>query len=160
MTDNVIKAENAAVKAIETAFINAGWSDGWGLTDDEVRAAPSPLFYRNETPAVASEARATVDGQTHSVYCIYNIIETKPNHAGNRPSNFDVTVALTFYYDDPFLFFSDEKESPFGKFAEVLMDELADGLWTISSEGESSVPATEDGQTYTNRKILFVKNNF
>ena len=31
MTDNVIKAENAAVKAIETAFINAGWSDGWGL---------------------------------------------------------------------------------------------------------------------------------
>lgn len=154
---NILRAENAAVKEIEEIFTEAGWSDGWGLTDDEVRKAPSPIFYRNETPTVASEARVEANGQKHLLYCIYNVIDTDPKYAGNHPSHFDVTLALTFYYDDPFLFHEDSGAK---KFIDALLAALAERLWVISGEGETNVPPSDDRQPYINRKILFVTNNF
>lgn len=157
--NNLLRAENAAIKEIETALIESGWSDGWELTDEDVRAAANPLFYRNSTSTAASEARVKAKGQTHSLYCIYNVIETKSNYAGDKPVHFDVTIALTFYYDDPFLFQEDDKNE-FIPYIEGLLDALADDLWTISGEGESSVPSTDDARVYSNRKVLFVTNNF
>jgi hypothetical protein len=153
---NIHKAEQTAIAQIEQAFIDAGWSDGWGLTDEEVRSAPSPLFYRNATPTTATEARATIDGQTHCLYAIYNIIDNAPKYAENKPTTTDVTVNLTFYYDDPSLLDS----GAFATFVEALIDELADGLWTLSGEGESAVAATDDGSPYMHRKIIFATNNF
>ena len=93
---NILKAEQTAIAQIEQAFANGGWSDGWGLSDDEVRNAPGPLFYRNATPTTATEARATIDGQTHCVYAIYNIIDNAPKYAENKPTTTDITVNLTF----------------------------------------------------------------
>lgn len=163
MTDNLQSAKNRAIARLEGIFERSGWSDGWALNDDEVREAPSPLFYRNSTPAVAEEARVTIDGQTHALYCVYNIAEVKSYYAGNRPSSFDITIALTFYFDEPFLFYEKEgatAENAFKVFTDALLDELADDLWAISSDGEGAVPSGEDGKPYTNREILFVQNNF
>ena len=153
---NILKAEQTAIAQIEQAFANAGWSDGWGLSDDEVRNAPGPLFYRNATPTTATEARATVDGQTHCVYAIYNVIDNAPQYSENKPTTTDITVNLTFYYDDPSFF----DRGAFVKYMEALLDELADGLWTLSGEGEGAVPATDDGGPYLHRKIIFATNNF
>lgn len=157
--NNYLRAENAAVAEIERLLTEAGWSDGWGLDDDEVRNAPSPLFYRNATSAVAGEARVTEDGQTHLLYCIYNIIENHPHYAGNHPAAFDITIALTFYYDDPFLFYEAERNG-FTKYLDALLDGLAESNWTLSGEGENPVPPTDDAQPYVQRKVLFVTNNF
>lgn len=163
MIDSLQSAKNRAIAQIEAIFEQSGWSDGWGLNDDEVRAAPSPLFYRNEAPVVAEESKVQIEGQSHRLYCIYNVSEVKPNYAGNRPSSYDITIALTFYFDDPFLFYETgnaQTQNPFKTFAEALLEELADDLWAISSDGEGSVPSGEDGKPYTNREILFVTNNF
>lgn len=157
--NNYLRAENAAINEIENLLKEAGWSDGWGLTDDEVRNAPSPVFYRNSAPVVASEARVKEDEQIHALYCIYNIIETHPNYTGNKPSNFDITIALTFYYDDPFLF-TEATENGFTKFVDGLLDGLAENNWTLSGEGEHPVPSADDALPYVNRKVLFVTNNF
>ena len=173
MITNVIKAENTAIREIEAALTEAGWSDGWAMEDADVRTAGAPIFYRNNAPVVAAEARTTVGadpekqidpGQTHYLYLIYNITQTETKNAGNRPYYHEVTAALTFYYDDPSLFYEATGDSAptngFVPFLSELIDELADGDWAISSEGESTVPATDDGTTYTNRKILFVTKNF
>lgn len=155
--NNIIHAENAAVAAIEKIFEQAGWSDGWGLTDDEVRNAPSPLFYRNATSQVAEEARPVMNGQAQSLYCIYNIAPTDPKYSGNRPYGFEVTICLTFYYSDPFLFHEESEANPF---ICSLMHELTEKLWIITGEGEQPVPPTENRQAYTNRKLIFVTNYF
>lgn len=162
MTSNIQQAKNRAVELIEKALIEAGWSDGWALGDDEVRRAPSPLFYRNSTPAVAEEAKVSLDGQTHMLYCIYNIADDDPHYSGNRWSNGDITVALTFYYDDPFIFYEKEGESnnSFVKFMNALLEELARDLWAISGDVESSSPSGEDGKPYANRTTIFATNNF
>lgn len=153
---NLQDAEKSAIAKIEQALINAGWSDGWSLSDDEVRNAPSPIFYRNYTSAVAGEARVSIDGQTHNAYVIYNIIANDPNYAENKPFFTSITVCLTFYYDEAHLFDSEQ----FAPFMKTLMNELADDLWVLSGEGESAVPATDDGKAYINRKIVFATNNF
>jgi len=158
---NMSAAESAAIHRIEELRAEAGWSDGWALTDEEVKETNEfPLFYRNSTPTVAPEAKVKKDGQTHSLYCIYNIIDTDPKYAGNKPLTHNVSIALTFYYDDPFLFYQDENtetENPFAPYIEALLENLADDLWAISSGGEGPVPSAESGSAYSNRKILFVQ---
>lgn len=159
---NMTAAESAAIHRIEELLTEAGWSDGWALTDEEVKETNEfPLFYRNSTPTVAPEAKITKDGQTHSLYCIYNIVDTDPKYAGNKPLTHSVSIALTFYYDDPFLFYQDDTtagaENPFAPYLEALLENLADDLWAISSGGEGPVPAAESGSAYSNRKILFVQ---
>lgn len=155
--DNIVRAENAAVAEIERIFKAAGWSDGWGLTDDEVRRACSPLFYRNATSQVAEEARPLANGQAENLYCIYNLTPSDPKYSGNRPYGFDITVCLTFYYSDPFLF---DGESELSRFVTELMCKLAENLWIITGEGEQPVHTTENHHAYTNRKLIFATNYF
>lgn len=158
---NAVQAETYAVQELERMLEASGWSDGWGMGDKEIAEAPNPLFYRNSTPAAAADAKVKAEGQTHSLYLVFNVVGTETKYADNIPSNFDVTLALTFYYDEPYLFHETaEAVSPFKGFIEGLLSELSEGLWTISSEGESVVAAAGDRGPYTNRKVLFVKNNF
>lgn len=152
---NILQAENFTVSQLEEIFKEAGWSDGWQLTDEEVRNAPSPLFYRNSTPSVAAESKITLEGQTHSLYCIYNVSDPHSDYADNQPHHFAVTMALTFYFDDAFVF---HENSPFNKFLSALLEELAKRLWVISSDGESKASSLSEEEAYANRKLLFATN--
>ena len=161
---NIIRAENMAVRSLEALFARAGWADGWELTDDEVRAAQNPLFYRNSTGAVAAEAKVKKDGQTHTLFCVYNISGTQLKYADNKPRSADVTIALTFYYDDAFLFYDGDgnghSESVFLPYMESLLSELAEELWVIGGDGEIPVLPADDAQPYLNKKVLYIKNHF
>lgn len=157
MINSILDAENTAVKQIEEIFVNAGWSDGWALRDEEVRSAQEPLFYRNSTPVVASESKVTKKGQTHSLYCIYNISESKIHYANDKPHHFTVTIALTFYYDDPFIFFDN---SPHKEYLDALLSELSEKLWIISADSEGGVPSLDNQESYANRKLIFATNTF
>lgn len=160
MNSELLRAENRAIDELEHILLRAGWADGWELTDDEVRKAISPLFYRNQTSTVAEEARVTIDGQTHSLYVIYSMADTNPLYSGNKPYRTDVSIALTFYYDDPFLFYEGHSSSPFAKFVDLLLAEFETNAWSVYGEGESQIPSGDDSKTYTNRKVLFVTKNF
>ena len=155
---NVIAAENEAIEAIEEIFKRAGWSDGWGMNDVEVMRSQSPLFYRNATGAAAERAQCVASGgKAQTLYCIYNIATTESKYAENHPYGFDVTICLTFYYSDPFLFHEKSEGNPY---IDRLMKELADALWVIASEGEQQIPPTEDRQAYLYRKMIFATNFF
>ena len=62
MITDLLQAEQTLAADIEETLIEAGWSDGYGLTDDEIKKAPSPLFYHNATPQAAASSKAIVEG--------------------------------------------------------------------------------------------------
>lgn len=155
---NLLEAENLAVEDLE-AILNAnGWADGWRLTDSEVRASRKPLYYRNSAPVVAPENKIKKSGQTHNLYAIYSITQNEPVYGSNKAGFFTVRIAITFYYDDAFLF--SRGTNPFRSYISDVVDALADNLWVISSEGESPLTSPEDGNKYLNRKILFLDKTF
>ena len=64
---NMTAAESAAIHRIEELLTEAGWSDGWALTDEEVKETNEfPLFYRNSTPILTFYA---LDGNVKTVWC-------------------------------------------------------------------------------------------
>lgn len=154
---NLVRAEQAAVAEIERVFAEAGWSDGWGLTDAEVRRAPSPLFYRAATPKAAADAKVVINGVGHSLYAVYNIIDPEAKYSGNQIDHFNITVAITLYYDDAYLF---TQGSGFDTFLEELLSGFSAGLWAISGEGESAAVGASDKSPYVYRKVVYITNTF
>lgn len=154
---NQVRAEQAAVTEIEGAFAEAGWSDGWGLTDAQVRQAPSPLFYRGATPKTAGDAKVVLNGVGHTLYAVYTVMRSEGKYADNQLHHYDVTIAITLYYDDPHLF---TEGSGFDAYLEELLSELSERLWTISGEGDTAVTPATDRAPYVYRKILYVTNTF
>lgn len=154
---NLVTAESAAVAAIENAFTEAGWSDGWGLTDAQVRQAPSPLFYRNATPKVAGDAKVILSSVGHTLYAVYNIMDPEGKYADNKLHHFNVTIAITLYYDDASLF---NVGSGFDEFLSALLSELSDAAWIISGDAEGSVASASDKAPYIYRKVLYATNTF
>lgn len=154
---SLIRAERIAVAEIEQAFIEAGWSDGYGMTDNEIRKAPSPLFYRNSTPVTAADAKVIKNGSGHNLYAVYNIIKPEVKYASNTVHHLEVTVAITFYYDDPYLF---DEESGYDVYLEELLSQLAHSLWVVSDDGDEPVTGTSDKAPYIHRKVLYATNTF
>jgi hypothetical protein len=159
MNTNILSAETEATTRLETIFKEAGWADGWGLTDNEVRKSTKPLFYRNNASVVATESKVSYPTGTHTLYCIYRLIDAVSNYSGNKPHNFEITIALTFYYDDSFLFL-EAGENPFTKLLLDIIECLNNEGWAISQEAEESVSSADNADIFLNRKILFVTNIF
>lgn len=154
---NQVRAEQAAVAEIESVFSEAGWSDGWGLTDAEVRKAPSPLFYRGATPKAAADAKVIIDGVGHSIYAVYSIIKPEAKYSGNQIDHYNITVALTLYYDDAYLF---AQGSGFDVFLEGLLNGFSERLWAVSGEDEGAVIGASDKSPYVYRKAVYITNTF
>lgn len=157
--NSILDAENRAVLELESSLKAAKWEDGWRLTDAEIASYIGPIYYRNSTPASAADAKVMAGDQEHSLYMVFSVTDTKTYYASNTPSFFDVTLALTFYYDEPYLFYDTGQESIFKGFIDELLTKLAEGQWSITSEGESAVTAAGDRGPYTNRKVLFITKN-
>jgi hypothetical protein len=159
MNTNIISAETEAITKLEAIFKAAGWADGWNLTDAEVRKSDKPLFYRNSSSSVATEAKVSFATGTHTLYCIYRLIDTVTNYSENHPHNFAITIALTFYYDDAFIFL-DAGENPFTKLLLDVIEGLDNEEWAVNQEAEESVTSADNANTFLNRKILFATNIF
>lgn len=154
----ILKAEMLAIKSIETAFIDAGWSDGSAMTDAKIRKAKEPIFYKDSTPKVAADAVVTVDGIGRKLYCIYNIIAPRTATSGNKSHHIEITVALAIYTDTQYLFAENSKHA---KYIDALLDELAKEDWIISSAGADESVASQDEQSpYIYRKTLYATNVF
>lgn len=149
---NLLKAEQIALKDIEDALIASGWSDGYGMTDDEVRNAPSPLFYRNSTPRSAAQSKVVIDGVGRTIYLVYSSMKPDTAYAANKPHHFSATVALTIYYSDAYTF---DTGSVHARFLEGLLSELADREYVISSDGEGASAAASDREPYVYRKVIY-----
>ncbi len=156
MAANLVDAENNAISALETILANAGWSDGWKLRDSEVRSATNPLYYRNSAPVVASEARIKRSNQAHTLYCLYSITDNDIKYSDNVPGFYHIKIAVTLYYDEPFIF----SITGFKPFLSSVIEALSSAKWQISSESEASVMSAEDGNKYLNRKVLFIEKTF
>ena len=154
---NLARAEAAAVAEIERYFVAAGWSDGWGLTDDEIRSAASPLFYRGATPGAAADAKVVEGSVGHTLYAVYTVLKPDLKYAGNAVHHIELTVAITIYYDDASLF---DDNSGFNKYLDTLLDKLSEGLWPISGEADTAVSDGSDRAPYIHRKVIYATNTF
>lgn len=152
MTDNLLIAEQGIGADIEAALIEAGWSDGYGLTDDEIRQAPSPLFYHNATPQAAASSRVIVEGVGRTIYLVYTVLSPDTRYAGNKPHHINATAALTIYTDDAYAF---DKGSVHAKFLSALLAELAEREYIIRTDAEGAATAATDREPYVYRKVLY-----
>lgn len=150
---NILTIENRAIEELETIFANAGWSDGWALTDEQVRSATEPLYYRNATSAVASEAKVKREDQIRKLYAIYSLMDTDDKSADDRPFIHEPSIAIHFYYDDAFIW---HKNSPFNDFLHALIEELEADGWSVSLDGEQGIASADNAQPYITRKTLVV----
>lgn len=149
---NVLKAQQIALADIEDALIASGWSDGYGMTDEEVCNAPSPLFYRNSTPRAAADSKVVIDGVGRTIYLVYSAIKPDTTYAANQPYFYSPTVALTIYFSDAYTF---DEGSVHAKFLEELLAQLAEREFVISSDGEGASVAASDREPYTYRRVLY-----
>ena len=153
----IMKPQQSAIKAIEEALTESGWSDGYALSDKDIENAPSPIFYKDATPKSAADARVVVDGVGRKLYCIYSLLKPDAKYSQNTVHHTEITVAFTFYFDDPFTF---ADGSPHAKFLDALIDELSDEEWAISMSGDERVTSQSDHSPYMYRKILYATNIF
>ncbi len=153
----IMQPQQSAIKAIEEALTEAGWSDGYALSDKEIANAPSPLFYKDATPKSAADARVVVNGVGRKLYCIYTLLKPDVKYSQNTVHHTDITVALTFYFDDAFTF---ADGSHHAKFLDALLDELSAEEWAISMSGDERVVSQSDHSPYMYRKVLYVSNIF
>lgn len=155
MITNALAAENAAAAELEDLLKGAGWSDGWGLEDDEVRRADKPLFYKNFTSSAAEEARIVIDGQMHNIYAVYRVFDIETVFSGNQPHHFVVRLAISIYYDDPALLVG-----TFSGFVEAALTSLTNSRWSVNVEGDDTTTLGSDSQPYGCRKTLFAEKAF
>lgn len=152
MATNILQAEQIALADIEAALVASGWSDGYALTDAQVRNAPSPLFYRNSTPRSAADSKVVIDGVGRTIYLVYSAIKPDTAYAADKPHHISATVALTIYYSDAYTF---DAGSGHARFLAGLLSELADREYVISSDGEDASVAASDREPYIYRKTIY-----
>ncbi len=152
MATSILHAEQIALAEIEGALVASGWSDGYGMTDDDVKHAPSPIFYRNSTPRSAANSKVVTDGVGRTIYLIYSTMKPDTAYAANKPHHFSATVALTIYYSDAYTF---DAGSVHARFLEELLSELAERDYVISSDGEGASVAASDREPYLYRKVIY-----
>lgn len=157
MSNNALKAEQAAIAAIESIFAEAGWSDGNGAEIDTVLNPPSPLFFHGATPAEASSSRVVEDGIGRNIYAVYNAFTVPTPYARNRIHHAEPTVSITIYYNDSTVF---DDGSPFAKYLDGLLSGLSNDEWGVSFEQSDDRIAASDRESYIYRKVILATNIF
>ncbi|MBR2200759.1 MAG: hypothetical protein IJ894_08460 [Bacteroidales bacterium] len=157
MSNNALRAEQAAIAAIENIFVEAGWSDGNCADRETILHPASPLFFHGATPAEASSSLIVVDGVGRNIYAVYAAVDVPTSNAGGRYHHAEPIIAITIYYSDVTVF---DADSVFNKYLEGLLDGLAAGDWAISYDpGENRISAS-DREPYIYSKVILATTIF
>lgn len=152
-----LRAEQIAVKDIELAFEEAGWSDGNILNSKEVITATNPLYYKDATSEFAADASVVIDGVGRKFYAIYNIVSIDASASANACHHAQVTVAIAFYYDNQYTLAEGSKHYCY---VEELLNTLSENEWTISSNGCEAISGQSEHSPFMYRTTIYANNVF
>ena len=152
MQTNLLSAEQCIIKEIEDALTAAGWTDGYNMTDEQIKKSASPIFYHDVSPRAASDSKVVIDGVGRTLYLVYSYLKPEISFSGNKPHHINSSVALTIYYTDAYTFF---EGSAHAKYLSRLLEELSEKEFIVTTENNAAITSASDREPYIYRKIFY-----